>query len=185
MLTITVLVENSDGEGLCGEHGLSLYIEYEGRRYLLDTGATGLFTENAAKLGLSLAEVEAVFLSHAHYDHAGGLPRFFAENAHAKVYLQEAAAENCYSEKAGAREYIGIPRGVLREHENTSGSQEGFCGSTQIDSVSCREHRVALGSAWLMQSRRPAYGSCRTPRRIWKSRAGKPICTGWKMDVLK
>ena len=85
MLTITVLVENSDGEGLCGEHGLSLYIEYEGRRYLLDAGATGLFAENAAKLGLSLAEVEAAFLSHAHYDHAGGLPRFFAENAHAKV----------------------------------------------------------------------------------------------------
>ena len=84
MLTITVLAENSDGKGLCGEHGLSLHIEYEGRRYLLDAGATGLFAENAAKLGLSLAEVEAVFLSHAHYDHAGGLPLFFAENAHAK-----------------------------------------------------------------------------------------------------
>ena len=84
MLTITVLAENSDGKGLCGEHGLSLHIEYEGRRYLLDAGATGLFAENAAKLGLSLAELEAVFLSHAHYDHAGGLPRFFAENAHAK-----------------------------------------------------------------------------------------------------
>lgn len=110
MLTITVLAENSDGKGLCGEHGLSLHIEYEGRRYLLDAGATGLFAENAAKLGLSLAEVEAVFLSHAHYDHAGGLSRFFAENAHAKVYLQEAAAENCYSEKAGAREYIGDPK---------------------------------------------------------------------------
>ena len=63
MLTITVLAENSDGKGLCGEHGLSLHIEYEGRRYLLDAGATGLFAENAAKLGLSLTEVEAVFLS--------------------------------------------------------------------------------------------------------------------------
>ena len=60
MLTITVLAENSDGKGLCGEHGLSLHIEYEGRRYLLDAGATGLFAENAAKLGLSLTEVEAM-----------------------------------------------------------------------------------------------------------------------------
>ena len=59
MLTITVLAENSDGEGLCGEHGLALHIEYEGRRYLLDAGATGLFAENAAKLGLPLAELEA------------------------------------------------------------------------------------------------------------------------------
>lgn len=133
MLTITVLAENSDGKGLCGEHGLSLHIEYEGRRYLLDVGATGLFAENAAKLGLSLAEVEAVFLSHAHYDHAGGLPLFFAENAHAKVYLQEAAAENCYSEKAGAREYIGIPRGILREHADrfcfVSGASNCFAAS--------------------------------------------------------
>ena len=133
MLTITVLAENSDGKGLCGEHGLSLHIEYEGRRYLLDAGATGLFAENAAKLGLSLTEVEAVFLSHAHYDHAGGLPRFFAENAHAKVYLQEAAAENCYSEKAGAREYIGIPRGILREHADrfcfVSGASNCFAAS--------------------------------------------------------
>ena len=133
MLTITVLAENSDGKGLCGEHGLSLHIEYEGRRYLLDAGATGLFAENAAKLGLSLTEVEAVFLSHAHYDHAGGLPRFFAENAHAKVYLQEAAAENCYSEKAGAREYIGIPRGLLREHADrfcfVSGASSCFVAS--------------------------------------------------------
>ena len=38
MLTITVLAENSDGKGLCGEHGLALHIEYEGRRYLLDAG---------------------------------------------------------------------------------------------------------------------------------------------------
>ena len=116
MLTITVLVENSDGKDLCGEHGLSLFIEYNGGKYLLDMGATELFAKNAARLGLSLADVDAAFLSHAHYDHAGGLSRFFAENPSAKVHLQEAAAENCYSERAGAREYIGMPRGILREH---------------------------------------------------------------------
>ena len=115
MLTITVLVENSDGKDLCGEHGLSLFIEYNGGKYLLDMGATELFAKNAARLGLSLADVETAFLSHAHYDHAGGLSRFFAENPSAKVHLQEAAAENCYSERAGAREYIGMPRGILRE----------------------------------------------------------------------
>ena len=116
MLTITVLVENSDGKDLCGEHGLSLFIEYNGGKYLLDMGATELFAKNAARLGLSLADVDAAFLSHAHYDHAGGLSRFFAENPSAKVHLQEAAKENCYGEKAGAREYIGMPRGILREH---------------------------------------------------------------------
>lgn len=130
MLTITVLVENSDGKDLCGEHGLSLYIEYNGGKYLLDMGATELFAKNAARLGLSLADVDAAFLSHAHYDHAGGLSRFFAENPAAKVYLQEAAKENCYGEKEGAREYIGMPRGILREHADrfcfVPGAPAGF-----------------------------------------------------------
>ena len=171
MLTITVLAENSDGKGLCGEHGLSLHIEYEGRRYLLDAGATGLFAENAAKLGLSLTEVEAVFLSHAHYDHAGGLSRFFSE-----MLMQRSICRKRQQKTVTRRR---------REHGNTSGSQEGFCGSTQIDSVLYREHRTALRPAWLMQSRCPAYGSFRTLRQTWKSRAVKPICTGWKTDVLK
>lgn len=137
MLKITVLVENSDGKDLCGEHGLSLHIEYDGRKYLLDAGATGLFADNAAKLGIPLADVDSAFLSHAHYDHAGGLSRFFAENPSAKVYLQEAAKENCYGEKAGAREYIGIPQGLLREHADrfcfvpgaSADSQAGAAGT--------------------------------------------------------
>ena len=161
MLIITVLAENSDGKGLCGEHGLALHIEYEGRRYLLDTGATGLFAENAAKLGLSLAEVEAVFLSPA-----------FSQ----RMLMQRSICRKRQQKTVTRRR---------REHGNTSGSQEGFCGSTQIDSVSYREHRAVLRSAWLMQSRCPAYGSFRTLRQIWKSRAVKPICTGWKTDVLK
>lgn len=154
MLRITVLVENSDGKDLCGEHGLSLHIEYDGRQYLLDAGATELFADNAAKLGLSLADVDAAFLSHAHYDHAGGLSRFFAENHTAKVYLQEAARENCYEEKAGARKYIGIPRGLLREHADRlcfvpgapEDPQAGAAGKDPAI-VACSEQPAALGDA--------------------------------------
>ena len=37
-MKITVLVENSTSCRLYGEHGLSVYIEYDGKKYLLDTG---------------------------------------------------------------------------------------------------------------------------------------------------
>lgn len=35
------------------EHGLSVYMEYNGRKYLLDTGASDLFIRNAEKLGVN------------------------------------------------------------------------------------------------------------------------------------
>ncbi len=43
----TVLVDNLEHNGLKGEWGLSIYIEYRDKKILLDTGASGLFAENA------------------------------------------------------------------------------------------------------------------------------------------
>ena len=51
-MKITVLVENSTSCRLYGEHGLSVYIEYDGKKYLLDTGASTLFAKNAKNWGL-------------------------------------------------------------------------------------------------------------------------------------
>ena len=47
MLKVTVLSENTGCEKCPGEHGLSLYIENEGHRILLDAGQSPLFAENA------------------------------------------------------------------------------------------------------------------------------------------
>ena len=88
MFRLTVLIENFSYCGLPCEHGLSLYLEYRGRAWLLDTGTSGAFTANADALGLDLARVEGVVLSHGHDDHAGGLPAFFARNRRAKVYAR-------------------------------------------------------------------------------------------------
>lgn len=85
-MKMVVLVENSSRCRLCAEHGLSVYIEYEGKTYLLDTGATALFAENAKELGVDLSKVDTAFLSHAHYDHSGGFEEFFKKNDKAAVY---------------------------------------------------------------------------------------------------
>ena len=61
----TVLVDNIGNDTIQGEWGLSFYIEYGDRKLLLDAGASGLFAENAQKLGLSLEEVDYAVLSHA------------------------------------------------------------------------------------------------------------------------
>ena len=48
-MRVVFLTDNNAMEGLTGEWGLSAYIEYEGKRILLDAGETGLFLENAEK----------------------------------------------------------------------------------------------------------------------------------------
>lgn len=74
-MKITTLIENKgDVAGVLeSEHGLSMLIEFGGQRILFDTGKTGAFIRNADKLGVDLAAIDAVILSHAHYDHAGGI----------------------------------------------------------------------------------------------------------------
>ena len=105
------LIENTPGEGLTGEHGLAVWIELGGRAYLLDTGASDTYIENAKKLGLDLSKVRAAFLSHGHFDHSGGIPGFLRENREAKVYLRSTAMGEHYARNAqGEAHYIGVPK---------------------------------------------------------------------------
>lgn len=91
-MRITALMENTTKrEDLTAEHGLSLYIEALGHRILFDTGPDGAFADNANVLGIDLSGVDLAVLSHGHYDHGGGLERFFAENDHAPVFVQKSA----------------------------------------------------------------------------------------------
>jgi len=76
-MKITVLVEDTvrtDIRGLRSEHGISLLIEYAGKRILIDVGQSDLFLNNADILGVNLEAIDALILSHGHYDHTGGLP---------------------------------------------------------------------------------------------------------------
>ena len=75
-LRIITLIENmpDDENRLAFEHGFSVFLEVNGKRILFDTGQSGAFVKNAEALGVKLSEVDAVVLSHGHYDHTGGVP---------------------------------------------------------------------------------------------------------------
>jgi len=71
---ITTLSDNTTNRaGILAEHGLSLLVEVDGQRWLLDTGQTFTAVHNADVLGINLASISAVVLSHGHFDHTGGL----------------------------------------------------------------------------------------------------------------
>ena len=112
-MIVTALIENQGGKELCCEHGLAIHIAYRGKNYLLDAGKTGLCFENADQMGISVEEVDAAFLSHGHYDHAGGFQLFFQRNRKAKLYLQkDALAYNHYKITETMKKNIGIPEGI-------------------------------------------------------------------------
>lgn len=114
IMRITVLTDNMGYGELRGEWGLSLHIEYEGRRYLLDTGASDTFLQNAGMAGIDISDVDAAVISHAHYDHTGGLETFVSVNKKAPVYLSPHADENCYGGFGLFHRYIGLPKGLIQ-----------------------------------------------------------------------
>jgi 7,8-dihydropterin-6-yl-methyl-4-(beta-D-ribofuranosyl)aminobenzene 5'-phosphate synthase len=119
-MKVTVLVENTADAGarLAGEHGLSLHIMHGSLALLHDTGASGLFADNAAALGIDLALVGFAVLSHGHYDHGGGLARFLEVNGQAPVYMARSAVEPHYAELPLARREVGIKADALERHRD-------------------------------------------------------------------
>jgi 7,8-dihydropterin-6-yl-methyl-4-(beta-D-ribofuranosyl)aminobenzene 5'-phosphate synthase len=75
-MKITCVVDDraSQDSALRAEHGASFAIEAEGRTVLFDTGQSSeVLLSNMARLGLRPEAIDALVLSHAHYDHTGGL----------------------------------------------------------------------------------------------------------------
>jgi 7,8-dihydropterin-6-yl-methyl-4-(beta-D-ribofuranosyl)aminobenzene 5'-phosphate synthase len=105
--SIICLIENTVNKtGLVAEHGFSLYIETDSRKLLFDTGQSGLFIQNAKKLGIDIADVDILVLSHGHYDHTGGLNAFLEMNQKATVF----AKKEIFTPKYGwVNRFIGTP----------------------------------------------------------------------------
>lgn len=117
-MKVAVIIDNLDNYCCKGEWGLSLYIEYNQKKILLDTGSTSLFIENAKQLNIDLKDIDYGVLSHAHYDHSGGMSSFFEINNSTNFYIQSACEENCYSLKDSGMEYIGIEHGLLEKYKD-------------------------------------------------------------------
>ncbi len=113
---VTVIVDNIPFGDIKGEWGLSILVQHGDKKILADVGASDLFAENMAKLGFRVADVDYASLSHAHYDHSNGMPRFFKENKKAKFYLRKTTDENCYAKKFFFRKYIGIPKNIMTDY---------------------------------------------------------------------
>ncbi len=76
-MKLTVLVDNNTliDRYFLAEPGLSFLIQDEETSVLFDTGYSGIFLDNAAKMGLDLMNLDYLVFSHSHLDHTWGLDR--------------------------------------------------------------------------------------------------------------
>jgi len=73
-IKLTTLSENTAGRvGLLAEWGLSVLVEVDNYKVLLDTGLDMSAAYNAVIMGIDLSAVDRIVISHGHRDHTGGL----------------------------------------------------------------------------------------------------------------
>ena len=110
--TVTTLVENAvaqSGKALLAEHGLSFYIQAQGRKILFDAGQNLAISNNARVLGIDLSQIDTVVLSHGHYDHSGGLRSILESNKDFTLYGHPDVFSPKVKKTNGNYKYIGIP----------------------------------------------------------------------------
>lgn len=117
-VTVTVLVDNMAGSNaVLGEWGASFLVSTDQTQLLFDMGAGQTLISNARALNVDLTQIEAMVISHVHYDHTRGLDAALSASGPVDLYLHPACFETRYF-KWGTGTLVmtlPIPRGELQQ----------------------------------------------------------------------
>ncbi|MBN1932712.1 MAG: MBL fold metallo-hydrolase [Desulfobacterales bacterium] len=112
-MKLTIIYDNTAfRKDLRSDWGFSCLVEVYDKKILFDTGANGsILLDNMNKLNINPAEIKDVFISHAHWDHTGGLSDFIKIRP-AEVYIPFSCQPPIYASKV-----IQV-KGSLKIYEN-------------------------------------------------------------------
>jgi 7,8-dihydropterin-6-yl-methyl-4-(beta-D-ribofuranosyl)aminobenzene 5'-phosphate synthase len=122
-MRITILYDNDVyKEGLQADWGFSCLVEipcYGGTRILFDTGTNGsILLSNMEKLNIDPTAIDEVFISHAHFDHVGGLSAFLNVKSDVTIYVPPSLRGI-----RGVKEVVSVSE-PLKIHENVFSTGE-------------------------------------------------------------
>ena len=120
-MKITIIYDNDVyKEGLQADWGFSCLVEIENTPTILfDTGTNGsILLSNMEKLNIDPTSIDEVFISHAHFDHVGGLSAFLNVNNDVTVYVPPSLRGVC-----GVKEVVSVNE-PLKIHENVFSTGE-------------------------------------------------------------
>jgi 7,8-dihydropterin-6-yl-methyl-4-(beta-D-ribofuranosyl)aminobenzene 5'-phosphate synthase len=140
-IKITTLNENTANYGFLAEWGLSILVEVDGLKILMDTGLSFTAVHNAQLMGIDLSTVDKIVLSHGHADHTGGLREVLRIKKDVQIIAHPDIWTSKYTrrDKQKRERYIGIP--FSREELESRGAQFNLTkGPVRIS-----EHTVTTG----------------------------------------
>ncbi|MBN1386853.1 MAG: MBL fold metallo-hydrolase [Bacteroidales bacterium] len=123
-MTVTIIYDNTAfRHELTPDWGFSCLVEAYGKTILFDTGANCfILLENMKKLDIDPLSIDEVFISHAHFDHIGGLASFLMKNNYVNIYVPASFTEFHYS-----RQIIYVDQPLkIHEHIYSTGELEGI-----------------------------------------------------------
>jgi len=122
-MQITILYDNDVyKEGLQADWGFSCLVEvprHSGKKILFDTGTNGsILLSNMEKLNIDPASIDEIFISHAHFDHVGGLSAFLNVKSDVTIYVPPSLRGI-----RGVKEVVSVSE-PLQIHENVFSTGE-------------------------------------------------------------
>ena len=89
---LTIIIDDYDGikNGYIPAYGFSLLIEINNKKILFDTGTKPYsLLYNLKTYGISPSSLDAIILSHNHFDHTDGLPGILKVNKSVPIYIHK------------------------------------------------------------------------------------------------
>jgi len=120
-IKVTIVYDNKAYRSdLEADWGFSCLVEVENTpKILFDTGTKGgILLRNMERLAIDPGSIDEAFISHAHFDHTGGLSHFLKVNKNVRVYVPPS-----FCKPIGAKEVINVKES-LQIHPNVFSTGE-------------------------------------------------------------
>lgn len=116
MKIICLVEDTAVNDKLFTEEGLSLFVEYNGKNYLIDAGLTGKAVDNANRMRLPINELSGVFITHNHLSHIGGIDSIMRLNPNIPIYLRAGAQSEVFRKNGLFKAQTGAGKQFFKKY---------------------------------------------------------------------